>query len=180
MRRTRQLPADELFAYAVKKLSGRAASTGEIRTALAARALEPRDVVGVLARLKDYDYLNDSRFAESFASARLENEGFGQARVVRDLRRRRVAPELAERTASKLYQGKDECALIEAFVRRKYRSVERQGLFENDKDMASAYGRLMRAGFSSANSVRVLRRFAGNPDLLDALENAPVEEEETE
>jgi regulatory protein len=171
------LPLDQLFGYAVKKLSGRAASTGEIRTALAARALEPGDVESVIARLKDYGYLNDARFAESFASARLENEGHGQARVVRDLRRRRVAPEMAQRTVSKVYQGKDECALIEEVVRRKYRSIERQGLFESDKAMASAYGRLLRAGFSSGNSVRVLKKFAANPDLLDAFENAPVEEE---
>lgn len=171
------MAADGLFAYAVKKLSGRAASTGEIRTALAARAIEAGDVDSVIARLKDYGYLNDAQFAELFASARLENEGHGQSRVVRDLRRRRVAPELAQQTASKVYEGKDECALIEEFVRRKYRSVAREGLFESDKAMVSAYGRLLRAGFSSGNSVRVLKRFAANPELLDAWESALIGDE---
>src|SRR5580693_5075457 len=125
MRRpTRQLPLDQLFGYAVKKLSGRAASTGEIRTALAARALEPGDVESVIARLKDYGYLNDARFAESFASARLENEGHGQARVVRDLRQRRVAPELAQSTVSRVYSDQDEAILIEQYIRRKYRTAD--------------------------------------------------------
>jgi len=177
MKRPRQLSADELFTYAVRKLSGRAASVGEIRTSLLSRALDPADIDGVLAKLKDYGYLNDARFAESFASARLENEGFGQSRVLRDLRQHRVAPELAASTVSKVYSDKDEPALIEQYVRRKYRSKDREGLFESEKELASAFRRLVRAGFSSANSIRVLKRFAANPDLLDALENLPEEAE---
>ena len=153
MKRPRQLSAEELFAYSVKKLSGRSASVGEMRTSLMARALESSDVDGVLARLKDYGYLNDARYAESFASARLENQGLGQSRVLRDLRQHRVAPDLAQKTISKVYADKDELALIEQYIRRKYRSAARDGLFESQKEMASAYGRLLRAGFSSANSL---------------------------
>jgi regulatory protein len=173
MKRPRQLSADELFAYSVKKLAGRAATIGELRTSLLARALESSDVDGVIARLKDYGYLNDAKFAESFASARLDNEGLGKSRVLRDLRQRRVAPDLAQRTVSKVYAGKDELVLIEEYIRRKYRSTEREGLFETDKELAAAYRRLMRAGFTSGNSIRVLKRFAANPDLLDEIENSP-------
>ena len=153
-------------------------SVGEIRTALLARALEASDVEPVLARLKDYGYLNDARFAESFASARLENEGLGKSRVLRDLRQRRVAPDLAQRTVSKMYSDQDEPALIEQYLRRKYRLADREGLFQSDKELARAYGRLLRAGFSPGNSVRVLKRFAATPDLLDELENTPAEGEE--
>jgi regulatory protein len=177
MKRPRQLSADELFAYAVRKLGGRAASIGEIRTSLVSRALDPADVDGVLKRLQDYGYLNDTRFAESFASAKLENEGFGQSRVLRDLRQHRVSPDLAERTVEKIFADQDESALIEQFIRRKYRSADRLGLFQNDKELAAAFRRLLRAGFSSGNSIRVLKRFAANPDLLDALENLPEEPE---
>jgi regulatory protein len=180
MKRSRQLSADELFTWSVKKLSGRATSIGELRTALVERALERSDVDGVLARLKDYGYLNDAKFAESFASARLENEGFGRSRVLRDLRRRRVAPDLAQKTVSHVYADQDEIALIEQYIQRKYRLADREGLFQSDKELASAYGRLMRAGFSAGNSIRVLKRFAANPDLLDALESAPPEAEESE
>jgi regulatory protein len=180
MKRSKQLSADELFAWSVKKLSGRAASIGELRAALAERALERSDVDGVLARLKDFGYLNDVKFAESFASARLENEGFGRSRVLRDLRRRRVAPDLAQKTVTRVYADQDELALIEQYIQRKYRLADREGLFQSDKELASAYGRLMRAGFSSGNSIRVLKRFAANPELLDALESAPPETDESE
>jgi len=179
MKRPRQLASEELFSYAVKKLSGRAASIGEIRASLKARALEPSDVDDVIARLKEYGYLNDARFAESFAAARLENEGLGKSRVLRDLRQRRVAPEMAQNTVSKIYAGQDEIALIEEYIRRKYRSAVRESLFETEKDLASAYRRLIRAGFTSGNSIRVLKRFAANPDLLDNFEAEPPESDET-
>lgn len=178
MKPPKKLSSEELWAYALKKLSGRAASTGEIRSALAARALEPDEIEGILSRLKDYGYLNDKRFAESFATARVENEGFGKSRVLRDLRQHRVAPELAERAVSNVYADKDEPAMIEQYVRRKYRLAEREGLFQDDKELASAYRRLLRAGFSSGNTIRVLKRFAANPELLDAMESVPEEGDE--
>jgi SOS response regulatory protein OraA/RecX len=85
-----------------------------------------------------------------------------------------VAPSLAERTVQRVYQDVDEEALIEDFIRRKYRLAEREGLFGEDKDIATAYRRLLRAGFRTGEIVRVLKRFARNPDLLDTFE--PPEE----
>ena len=82
----------------------------------------------------------------------------------------RVAPALAERSVGDVYQDVNEEALIEAWIRRKYRSAPRESLFQQDKDLAAAYRRLLRAGFRSGEIVRVLKRFAKNPDLLDSLE----------
>ena len=121
-------------------------------------------------RLKESKYLDDQRFAEGFATARLSNEGFGKTRVVQDLRQRRVAPALAEKTVGDVYQEVDESALIEDWIRRKYRAVPREGLFQEEKDLASAYRRLTRAGFRTGEIVRVLKKFAKNPELLDNFE----------
>ena len=173
-----RLNAERLWEYAVKVLSMRALSSGEMRVKLQRRAERPGDVDGVLARLKDSSYLDDRRFAESFAAARLENQRFGKIRVLADLRQRRVTPALAERTVHQVYADVDEERLIEEFIRRKYRLAPREGLFQEDKDLASAYRRLLRAGFASGNIVRVLKRFARNPDLLDQFEPPePCEEE---
>ena len=173
-----RLDAAGLWDYAVRALAGRAHSTGELRTKLRLKAQKQSDVDGVLARLKEYKYLDDRKYAENFASARLENQRFGKNRVLRDLRERRVAPAVAERTVAKVYQEVDEQKLIEEFVRRRYRSAAREGLFQGDKELGSAYRRLLRAGFSSAGIVKVLKRFAKDPDLLDAFE--PPEETEEE
>jgi regulatory protein len=178
MRASRRLDADELWELALKTLGARACSSGELRQKLAQRAARQQDVDTTLARLKEYRYLDDRRFAESFAAARLENQRIGKNRVAQELRRRRVAPALAQTAVEKTYREVDEIALIEEFVRRKYRSAPREPLFGDDKQLASAYRRLMRAGFSSGNVIRVLKRFAANPDLLDQFEPpAPASED---
>lgn len=172
------LDAERLWAYALKSLGGRAQSTGDLRERLRLRAERLADVDYTLARLKDLGYLDDKRFAESFAEARLSNDKLGRTRVIQDLRRRHVAPSLAESTVQKTYQGVDEVALIEDWIRRKYRTMPREGLFSEEKDLAAAYRRLARAGFRSGEIIRVLRRFAKNPELLDAFE--PPEEQPEE
>ncbi len=167
----RLLDAEALWGYALKVLGGRAHSSGELREKLRRRAQRKEDADSVIARLKDLGYLNDQRFAEGFAGARLANEKFGKTRVIQDLRQKRVAPALAEKTVRKVYEDVDESALIEDWIRRKYRTAPRETLFAEDKDLASAYRRLLRAGFRTDDIVRVLRRFAKNPELLDALES---------
>ena len=172
--KVRRLDADSLWVFALKALAGRAHSTGEMREKLRRRAERASDIDDVLARLKDCGYLDDRRFAEGFAAARLSNERFGRTRVIRDLRQHRIAPTLAERSVHDVYENVDEQALIEDWVRRKYRLASRETLFQEDKDLAAAYRRLLRAGFKTGDIVGVLKRFAKNPDLLDAFE--PPEE----
>jgi regulatory protein len=176
-RRPRRLDAASLWEYALKSLAGRAHSTGDLREKLRRRAERAGDVEDVLSRLKQSGYLDDKRYAESFATARLSGEKFGRGRVIRDLRQRRVAPALAEHTVEKIYRDVDEEALIEEWIRRKYRTAARQGLFAGEKDLAAAYRRLVRAGFRSGEILKVLKRFAKNPDLLDGFE-PPLEEED--
>ena len=166
----RRLDANGLWELALKALSARACSGGELRQKLIQRAARLEDVDTTLARLKEYRYIDDRRFAESFAAARLENQRLGKNRVSQDLRRRRVAPALAQTVVDKTYQNVDEPSLIEEFIRRKYRDAPREELFREDKQLASAYRRLLRAGFGSGNIIRVLKRFAANPELLDQFE----------
>ena len=167
----RHLDLEGLWNYALKTLGARAHSTGEIREKLKRRSENPDDIEAVIARLRESQYLDDRRFAENFANARLSNEGFGKSRVLQDLRQRRVAPALAEKTVGDVYSEIDESALIDDWIRRKYRNVPREELFKEDKDLASAYRRLSRAGFRTGEIVRALKQFAKNPDLLDNFES---------
>jgi regulatory protein len=173
-RKPRPLDREELWTYALKLLGGRAHSMGELRLKLQRRAEQAAAVGEVMARLKDSGYLNDQLYAETFAAARLANDRLGRTRVIQDLRRRRVAPALAESTVRKVYENVNEEKLIEEWVRRKYRLAQRDQLFQEDKDLAAAYRRLLHAGFRSGEIVRVLKRFAKNPELLDSFE--PPEE----
>src|ERR1051325_743469 len=110
-RQPRRLNHEALWAYALKSLGGRAHSIGELKEKLRRRAERIADVDEVLARLKEHGYLDDKRYAEGFAAARLSNRGFGSTRVMQDLRQRRVAPGLAQRTVENLYRDVDETGL---------------------------------------------------------------------
>jgi regulatory protein len=169
-RKPKLLDAEALWQYAVRALGGRAHSSGELREKLRRKAERMGDIDGVISRLKDAGYLDDRRYAESFAAARLSGEKFGSSRVTRDLRQRRVAPALAEQTVKQVFADVDEKDLIEEWIRKKYRTAEREGLFHDQKDLAAAYRRLLHAGFRSGDILRVLKRFAANPDLLDGVE----------
>jgi regulatory protein len=173
-RKPRLLNAEALWSFALKILSGRAYSTGELREKLRRRAERIADIDEIIQRFKELGYLDDRRFAESYATARLSNEGFGRVRVIQDLRQRRVAPALAEKTVGKVYEEVDEQALIEEWIRRKYHMTPREGLFQQEKDLAAAYRRLLRAGFRTGEIIRALKRFAKDPSLLDNFE--PPEE----
>ena len=173
-RKPKRLDAEALWSFALKALAGRAHSTGELREKLRRRAERVSDIDGVIARLKDSGYLDDSRYAEGFAAARLANDGLGRGRVMQDLRQRRVAPALAEKSVRKVYATVDDQALIDEWIRRKYRMADRECLFQDQKDLAAAYRRLLRAGFPTGEIVRALKRFAKNPDLLDGFEPPEV------
>ena len=174
-----RLSVQPLWEYAVKALALRAHSTGELRRKLIQRAERPEDVDEILYRLHDYGYLNDRRFAESYAGARLENQGLGKSRVLRDLRGRKVSSGVAEEAVARIYQGVDEMELIGDFIRRKiHTGGPLAEALEDPKQLASAYRKLIRAGFGGSNVIRALKRIAKRQDLLDAFE--PPEESEPE
>ncbi len=160
-----------LFDYALKALGARAMSTGELREKLKRKAEKAGDVDSVVAKLKDYGYLNDRQFAEMYASRRLENEGFGKARVLSDLRSKRVAPVVAERAVNQTFTGTDEVDLIERFLARKYRRTPLAEVLAEPKGLASAYRKLRTAGFTHTNSMRVLKRHGKDAEALDALDS---------
>jgi regulatory protein len=173
MRQPKPLDAERLWEYALKVLGGRALSTGEVRERLRRRAAEKSDVDGVMAKLREYGYLNDVQMAENYATARLDSRGFGAARVLRDLQQRRVAPAVARTAVDHAFAGTDETELIEAFLARKYRGRNLAEFLTEEKNLASVYRRLRRAGFRGGPSVAVLKRYAARAEEI-------TEEEERE
>ena len=170
LKRNRVLDLAGLWDYALKSAAVRAQSAGEMRTKLRRRAACPEDVETTVEKLKEYGFLDDKRYAENFAAARLENDGFGKQRAMRDLAQRRVPAEIAGEAVEQIYGDRDEGSLIEAYIRRRYRNADREKLFQQDKDLASAFRRLRLAGFQSSNIIRVLKQFAAEPNKLDEVE----------
>ena len=164
------LDIEGLLSYSARVLTARAQTTSELRQKLTRRAAQRGDVDEVIRRLKENGYLNDQRFAESFANWRRDNDGVGKTKVVRDLMARRVAPELAKKTADAAYSSTDETTLIEQFLARKFRGRDLGALLQEEKHLASAFRRLRTAGFSAGGSIRVLKRYASEAGRLEEID----------
>lgn len=177
MKPKRLLNEAELLDFALKTLGGRAVSAGELRDKLRLRAERKGDVDVILAKVREYGYLNDKQFAETYAARRKENEGFGRARVMRDLRARRVSSAVAEKAVDAAFAGADEVAMIEQFLARKYRRTPVGEVVADPKGLASVYRKLRLAGFSSGPALQVLKRHSRDAQALDSLESAEEPED---
>lgn len=161
-----------LWSYSLRTLGARPYSSAELRKKLLGRAEKKEDVPQVLAKLREYGYLDDRRFAESFASARLENQGLGRIRVLRDLRAKQISSNIADEAVSKTYAETDEQELVRQYLAKKYRHTDLAAYLADERHLASAYRRLRTAGFSSGASIRVLKQYASQAEQMEDWENA--------
>lgn len=159
-----------LFDYAVKALGRHMRSEAELRRLMKTR-VEPdargeATIAAVLTRLKDYGYLNDASFAETYARLRQENEKFGVRRVRQDLQQKGVHAELITETLDARYGQTNEESLA-----REHLECKRIRKPENEKEIARVMRRLVTAGFSTGVIYKILRQWDVPDEALAALEN---------
>jgi regulatory protein len=163
-----------LFEYAVGALARKMRSVRDLKRLMRARAEEgdvgERVMDAVVARLKELNYLSDTRFAADYTRLRKENEKFGRRRVQQDLVQKGVHKELVASTITEAYEDVDEVALAREYIARK--RMKRPEGEDAKKQAARVMGRLMRAGFSAGAIFKVLREWDVEVD--------EVEEPETE
>ena len=166
-----------LHDYAVRALGRRMRTEAELRRLMQAR-VEPGErgeavIAAVVARLKEYGYLNDTAYAETYTRLRHENEKLGQRRVRQNLAQKGIAPQIVEETLEARYAGTDEEALARQYLDRK-----RIRKPENEKDTARVMRRLVSAGFSTGVIYKILRQWDVPDDTLAALDNLADEPRE--
>jgi regulatory protein len=163
-----------LHDYAVKSLGRRMRSESELRRLMKTR-VEPEEsgvakIEKVVLRLKEYGYLDDANFAETYTRLRQENEKFGQRRVRQDLGRKGISQEIIGQTIESRYADLSEEALARQHLERK-----RIRKPENEKETARIMRRLVTAGFSVGVIYKILRQWDVPDEALASLEN--LEEE---
>jgi regulatory protein len=150
--RPRQLETEEeLYQLAVRALMRRGHSVHEMKQKLGRRSDNKLLVQLVLARLKENGLIDDARYAKQFARQRTENRKQGKYRVARDLRARGIPDRQIESALVEAAQNTDEAAVVRQRIERKlrsYRGPDTRKKFD-EKKMASLYGSLLRAGFST-------------------------------
>lgn len=148
-----------LFEYAVGVLARKARTVRDLRRLMKARAEEgeagERAIDAVVVRLKELNYLSDTRFAADYTRVRKEHEKFGKRRVQQDLAMKGVGKELVAETIAAAYEDVDEVTLAREYVAKK-RMKQPSGA-NAQKETVRVMNRLMRAGFSSNAIFKVLR-----------------------
>ena len=145
-------------------------SEADLRRLMAMRVVPGAEgaatVARVVARLKEYGYLNDVAFAETYARLRQENQKFGQRRVRQDLQQKGIHTALIEETLEARYGKTDEETLARQHLERK-----RIRKPENEKETARVMRRLVGAGFSTGVIYKILRQWDVPEEALAALDN---------
>jgi regulatory protein len=168
--KAKKLDTEALWEHALRLLGQRAHSAGELKQKLAKRSESDVSVANVMAKLRQYGFADDTKFSEAFATSKLQNQGFGSFRVLRDLRSKRVSGPIAEKAVQKTFAGTNEIELIQRFLDRKYRGKSLPEFLKEQKNLASVYRRLRTAGFTSSNSLSVLKRYAKDVEEWNELE----------
>lgn len=165
-----------LFDYAVASLGRRAQTVAELKRKLRTRVAPGEEgeqaMAIVIARLKEYRFLNDASFAADYTRLRQENQKFGRRRVQQGLMQKGVHPELTATTLDSAYANVDEEALARAYIERK-RLVEPK----DKKEAARTMRRLVAAGFSPPTVFKVLRRWVKDEAALGELSEPEAEAE---
>ena len=159
-----------LYDYAVKALGRRMRTQVELRRLMRSR-VEPGErgeaaINNVLSRLKEYGYLNDAAFAETYARLRQENDKFGQRRVRQSLGQKGVASEIVNKVVEASYAQTNEETLARQHLERK-----RIRKPENEKETARVMRRLVTAGFSTSVIYKILRQWDVPEESLAALDS---------
>ncbi len=163
-----------LFEYAVGALARRMRTERDLRQLMRGRAEEgeagAQAMDAVVARLKELNYLSDTRFAADYTRLRKENEKFGKRRVQQDLSMKGVSKELVATTLATAYEDVDETVLAREYIARK-RMKQPSGP-EAKKETVRTMNRLMRAGFSSNAIFKVLRAWGAPVEEIEIEESA--------
>jgi regulatory protein len=167
----KQYSEDELYDYAVGALSRRMRTVAELKRLMRARVEQPESeyaetlVELVIRRLKDQGYLNDSHYAAYYTSMRRDNQKFGRARVMTELKTRGVHGSLIEKAVDAAYEGVSEGKQAREYLRKK-----RMEKPKDQKETARIFRRLIRAGFRTRTIFAILKKWDVDDETLTALE----------
>ena len=109
------------------------------------RGATKADVDEVIARLRDYGYLDDARFAHSYASLRVQQRPIGRQRLQRDLWMKKVNKATADEALDLIFATTPEEELIDRAIAKRIRL---RGKPRTRLEAKKLFDHLLRQGFN--------------------------------
>ena len=134
------------FQRAAKLLAAKPRSIAELRE----RLLELQGVTDqlvdeVIARLKEYGYLDDERYALSYASLKVKQRPIGRRRLQQELKMKQVPGAVANEALDLVYAETSEAELIDQAIEKRIRL---RGQPKTRLEAKSLFDHLLRQGFA--------------------------------
>jgi len=127
-------------------LAARQRSVEELRARLlSGRGATKANVDEVIARLREYGYLDDAKFAQSYASVRLRERALGRRRLERDLSLKKVDKQTASAALDEVFESTPEEELIERAIAKRIRL---RGKPQTREEAKKLFDHLLRQGFA--------------------------------
>ena len=157
------------FERAVKLLAAKPRSVAELRERLLRGKNTNEEIVEtVIARLREYSYLNDERFAFGYASYKVKQKPVGRRRLERDLKFKKVESSVANEALEMVFAETPEEQLIDQAIAKRLRI---RGKPKNRAEAKSLFDHLLRQGFEFelvSEKIRSLTR--DDPDEVNSNE----------
>ncbi|HEX8070351.1 MAG TPA: regulatory protein RecX [Pyrinomonadaceae bacterium] len=131
---------------AIKLLAAKPRSVAELRARLLEKEWADEAAVdAALAKLKEYGYLDDERFAFGYASYKVRQKPVGRQRLARDLHMKQVDRATTEQALALVFDETPEAELIDRAIAKRTRL---RGRPRTRQEVKSLFDHLLRLGFS--------------------------------
>lgn len=155
-----------LYEYAIGALGRKMRTVAELKRLLRNRCREEEAIEKVVGRLKDHKYLSDSAYASAYSAFRRDNQKFGRRRVISDLKAKGVHGDVIDKAVEEAFTRVDELKLARSFLKRKRLSKP-----ADNRAAARIFRALLRAGFGVSTSIKVLKNWQVEDEVISALED---------
>lgn len=146
--RAARLSPDEVraraFQRAVKLLAAKPRSIAELRERLSERCSSKDVVETVIARLREYGYLDDERYALGYASSKVRQQPIGRRRLELSLANKKVDRKVAAEALDQVYTETSEEELLDRALEKR---VRLRGRPKTRAEAKSLFDHLLRQGF---------------------------------
>lgn len=130
---------------AVKLLAAKPRSAGELRERLLEKTWTNEKIVdGVIAKLLDYGYLDDERYASDLALSKLRQRPQGKRSLQQRLSRKKLDRETLDKAIAAAFEKIPESELIDRAIEKRLRI---KGRPETREDKKKFLDHLLRQGF---------------------------------
>jgi len=136
---------ERVFQRAAKLLAAKQRSVEELREKLSTtRGATKAMVDEAIERLREYGYLDDAKFAQSYASLRLRERPIGRRRLQRDLWMKKVDKQTVETALDEVFESTPEDDLINRAIAKRIRL---RGKPKTREEAKKLFDHLLRQGF---------------------------------